>query len=168
MTKEFRYLQTAEVSKLLKKAIQAISVNANVSVRKGKVDYIKLTKEVKEIDVFVKNYNRLTVDEMNRIAKACRAHVGVDQLYGTPLRRFILSGEVAYRDGANLIVPWRKEQQNQLMTFEPEEVVLGCEKVNLYIGRGTTGPFTEQADFTWVMNNFELGLDGYAQRVVPA
>ena len=57
---------------------------------------------------------------------------------------------------------------NQLMMFEPEEVVLGCEKVNLYIGRGTTGPFTEQTDFTWVMNNFELGLDGYAQRVVPA
>ena len=68
MTKEFRYLQTAEVSKLLKKAIQAISVNANVSVRKGKVDFIKQTKEVKEIDVFVKNYNRLTVDEMSRIA----------------------------------------------------------------------------------------------------
>jgi len=165
---EVRYLQTAEVSKLLKKAIQAISASANVSVRKGKTSYMKQTQEVKEIDVFVKNYHRLAIDEMNRIAKACRAHEGMDHLYGTPVRRFLLSGEIAYRDGANLKVPWRKDQQNQLMMFEPEEVVLGCERVNLYIGRGTTGPFTEQTDFTWVMNNFELGLDGYAERTAPA
>ena len=164
MNQEIRYLQTAEVSKLLKKAIQAISTHADVSVRKGKVAYVRMVKEVKEIDVFVKNFHRLSVLEMDRIASACRAHVGVDELYGTPLRRFMLSGEIAYRDGANLVVPWRKEQQNQLMIFEPEEVVLGCERVNLYIGRGTTGSFTYEKDFTWVMENFELGLDGYAER----
>lgn len=163
MKQEIRYIQTSEVSKLLKKVIRTISIHADVSVRKGKTDYGRY-KEVKQIDVFVKNFHRLSVVEMNRIASACRAHVGVDDLYGTPLRRFILSGEIAYRDGVNLIVPWRKEQQNQLIIFEPEEVVLGCERVNLYIGRGTTGSFTYEKDFTWVMENFTLGLDGYAER----
>lgn len=164
---QIRYIETAEVSKMLKAAIKSIEPYANVSVRVTNT-YFEKMKEMKDIDVFIKNFDKVSIDSMNRIAKACRAHQGMDLLYDEPVRRFILSGEVAYRDGPFLKVPWRDCQQQQLMMFEPEEVRLGCERVNLYIGRGTTGSFTQDTDFTWIKENFVLGPDGYAERVIVA
>lgn len=162
---EKRYLQTSEVSKMLKLAIKAIDPHAKVSVRVSNTEYRRM-QEVKIIDVFLMNFNRIPVDTLNKIAKACRAHEGTDLLYGEPLRRFLLSGEIAYLDGAFLKVPWRDSQQQQLMMFDPEEVTLGCERVNLYLGRGTTGPFTHDSDFTWIKENFRLCENGYAERVI--
>ena len=165
LTMKKRYLQTSEVSKMLKLAIKAIDPHAKASVRVSNTEWRKF-QEIKIIDVFLKNFDKIPVETLNKIAKACRAHEGTDQLYGEPLRRFLLSGEIAYMDGAFLKVPWRDAQQQQLMMFEPEEVALGCERVNLYLGRGTTGPFTHDGDFTWIKKNFRLDENGYAERVM--
>ena len=111
---EKRYLQTSEVSKMLKLAIKAIDPHAKVSVRVSNPEWRRM-QEVKIIDVFLMNFNRIPVETLNKIAKACRAHEGTDLLYGEPLRRFLLSGEIAYLDGAFLKVPWRDSQQQQLI-----------------------------------------------------
>jgi|MDTC01.3.fsa_nt_gb hypothetical protein len=161
-----KYLETAEVSKMLKAAILCIAPDANVSVRMANTFFTRKFQEVKQIDVYIKNFDRMPVETINRIALACRTHEGTDHLYGTRLRRWILSGEIAYMNGVKgLKVPWRKSQQEQLLMYEPEEITLGCEKVNLYIGRGTTGPFTDQVDFTWIKENFAICDDGYAMRL---
>lgn len=159
-----RYLETSEVSKLLKIAIQTIDPSAKVNVRVVSNYFTTKGQEVREIDVYLRNFHRIPLENLNRIAEACRSHQGMDPLYGTNLKRWLLAGEIAEQRGQDIKVMWRKDQQMQLLIFAPEEVTIGCEKVNLYIGRGTTGPFTEQSDFSWVTENFAVCDNGYAYR----
>lgn len=159
---ESRYLESAEVSKLLKNAIMAIDPSAKVNVRVVSNYFTPKGQEVREIDVYLRNFNRIPLDNLNRIAEACRSHQGMDPLYGTNLRRWLLAGEIAEQRDQEIKVMWRKDQQMQLLIFAPEEVTIGCERVNLYIGRGTTGPFTTQSDFSWIMENFAVCDNGYA------
>jgi hypothetical protein len=161
---ESRYLESAEVSKLLKNAIIAIDPSAKVNVRVVSNYLTSKGQEVRAIDVFLRNFNRIPLANLNRIAEACRSHQGIDPLYGTNLGRWILAGEIAEQKDHEIKVMWRKDQQMQLLIFAPEKVTIGCERVNLYIGRGTTGPFTGQNDFSWVMENFTVCDNGYAYR----
>jgi len=164
-----RYLETTEISKMLKAAILSIAPDAKVSVRIANTYFTRKNQEVKQVDVFVRNFDRIPVETLNRIAQACRAHQGSDILCGTPLRRWILAGELAQMDGVKgLKVPWRGSQQRQLVMYEPEEVIVGCEQVNLYIGRGTTGSFTLQNDFSYIVENYAMCDDGYAMKLILA
>ena len=160
-----RYLEQAEVSKLLKAAILNIEPYAKVSVRSVSNFFTPKGKEVREIDVHIRNFNTLPAKTLDRIANACRSHQSMDPLYGTDMRRWILAGEIAEQRGQEIEVIWRKDHQAQLLMFAPEEVSLGCDRVNLYMGRGTTGPFTSESNFTWVLDKFHSDENGYAIRV---
>jgi hypothetical protein len=159
-----KYLETAEVSRLLKRSILNIEPNAKVSVRVASNFFTPKGTEVREIDVYIKNFNRIVAERLNRIAAACRSHQSKDPLYGTDMRRWLLAGEIAEQRDEDIQVTWRSDQQTQLLMFAPEEVSLGCDQVNLYMGRGTTGPFTGQSDFNWVLDRFTLCENGYAYR----
>ena len=148
----------------MKTAILNIEPNAKVSVRVASNFLTPKGKEVREIDVYIKNFNRISVERLDRIAAACRSHQSMDPLYGTNMRRWLLAGEIAEQRNEDIQVTWRSDQQEQLLMFAPEEVSLGCDRVNLYMGRGTTGPFTGQVDFNWVLNRFALCENGYAYR----
>ena len=117
-----------------------------------------------DINVYIKNFKRVPKERLNQIAAACRSHQGKDPLYGTPLKKWILSGEIAERRNDTIQVTWKETQQQMLLIFEPEEVTLGCDTVNLWMGRGATGPFTQQVDFQWVLDRFNMCENGYAYR----
>ena len=160
-----RYLEQAEVSKLLKAAILKIEPYAKVSVRCVSNFFTTKGKEVREIDVHIRNFHTLPAKTLDRIANACRSHQSMDPLYGDEMRRWLLAGEIAEQRGHEIEVTWRNDQQQQLLMFAPEEVSLGCDRVNLYMGRGTTGPFTNESNFKWVLDRFVPDEHGYAIRV---
>ncbi len=161
-----RILPRREVSKGLKASIKKICPYAQVSVLS--VPNHPAMPVNRDIDVFIKNFNRIPVETMNKIAAACRSHQGIDEIYGVHIegqnRRWLLSGEVAQKINGEIKVTWKKDQQMQLAMFVPEEVILECDRINLYIGKGTCGSFTQRDDFSWILENFGLDAGGYAFR----
>ena len=147
---------------MLKQSILRIAPEAKVNVLCSST--LPWNVKDRDIDVYIKNFNRIPRERLNRIASACRSHQGNDPIYGTPVKKWILSGEIAERKNDKIQVTWKESQQQMLLMFEPEEVILGCDTVNLWLGRGATGPFTQQDDFQWVLDHFALCENGYAYR----
>tara|TARA_B100000085_G_C18561729_1_gene519870 strand:+ start:4561 stop:5088 length:528 start_codon:yes stop_codon:yes gene_type:complete len=160
-----------DVSAMLKKAILEAVPFANVSVRIARDESFSSKKrgplDRRDIDVQVKNWRGVGNAGLSKIALICRTHEGIDGFDHRPLRRWIKGGEVAIANGSleNIEVPWKKGIQVSLFPDQPSEVRLLVDKVNLWIGHGSTGPFTDQTDFTWILENYATDEEGYASRI---